>query len=144
MQLFIDNCSRVIVRHICIFETVSLTIVSRAAGGSFFFSSYSIRGVKSLPSQFQESCVFLVLFCHPVVTGENREKSPKILRLERSISPHAASKMPWLHLRRFFAISLEGKKKHKPLSALSSSHASAFPSLYVFVSGVTADTSLMT
>lgn len=74
--------------------------------------------------------------------GRTREKSPKRLWLERLISPHPASKYHDCILGD--SLPSASKAKNKSLSTLSSSHPSAFPSLYVFVSGLTADTSLMT
>lgn len=103
---------------------------------------------KSLPTPYllnealSKTGMFLVLFCHPVAAGENRETSPKRVSLERLISLHPSSKYHDCILGD--SLPSAWKAKNKPLSTLSSSHPSAFPSLYVFVRGMTADTSLMT
>lgn len=125
--------------------TVSLTVISRAAGVKWFRVVFLHTGKmprRQVMWSRWKRALFLVLFCHPVATGEKRETSPKRLWLERLISPHPASKYHDCILGD--SLPSASKAKNKSLSTRSSSHPSAFSSLYVFVSGLTADTSLMT
>lgn len=146
MHLHVYSCSHVIMNHICNFNN------NFGLLGQFIFLFLQLvcsQGEKLLlllcgmrTRAVSKSSAFLVLFCHPVATGENREKSPKRFCLERLIMSHPASKSHDCILGD--SQPSAWKAKNKPLLTLFSSHSSVFPSLYVFVSGMTADTPLKT
>ena len=127
--------------------TVSLTTISRAVG--VVFCSWFVHRQYASPHRLW--WVNLSLFkvqdvpCALLPPGGHWGEERKILKrlcLERLISPHPASKYHDCILGD--SLPSAWKAKNKPLSTLSSSHPSAFPFLHVFVSGMTADTSLMT
>lgn len=136
------------------FFSVSLTIISRAVG-VVFCSCFCTEAKKSLPSHSLRRLLWVkpsrlkksgLVPCALLPPGGRWGE-------QRNISKEAFYFLPWEvdHPASKYHDCILGdslpsawKAKNKSLSTLSSSHPSAFPSLYVFVSGMTADTSLMT
>lgn len=58
----------------------------------------------------QRSELFPVLFCHLVAAHRNKPNSPKRLLSGEVDQSSSCIKISWLHLRRFFAIRLWGKR----------------------------------
>lgn len=99
------------------FLTVSLTIISRTVGVVFFCSWFAHRQKKASPRQLwwakpshlKERPVPCALLPPGGRWGEQSNISKGALPWEVDQSS-SCIKISWLHLRRFFAISLEGKK----------------------------------